>query len=85
MTRTLDELDAAGLRHTGSARSAAEAATPMIITTANGVKIAQLAYAFGFNGLELPADEPWLANRIDIPTILAAAQPPRPPAPTSWC
>ncbi|SDJ27953.1 poly-gamma-glutamate synthesis protein (capsule biosynthesis protein) [Frankineae bacterium MT45] len=73
VTRTLNELDAAGLRHTGSARSAAEAAKPMIITTRNGVKIAQLAYAFGFNGQQLPAGKPWLANETDVPTILAAA------------
>jgi poly-gamma-glutamate synthesis protein (capsule biosynthesis protein) len=73
VVRTLDELDAAGLLHTGSARSAAEAARPLIVTTANGVKVAQLAYAFGFNGIPLPVDKPWLANRTDVPTILAAA------------
>jgi sugar phosphate isomerase/epimerase len=72
--RTLDEVDQAGLQHTGSARSAAEAARPLIITTAAGVKVAQLAYAFGFNGIPLPAGEPWLANLTDIPTILAAAR-----------
>jgi poly-gamma-glutamate synthesis protein (capsule biosynthesis protein) len=72
--RTLDELDAAGLRHTGAARSAAEAARPLIITTRDGIKVAQLAYAFGFNGLAVPADKPWLANEIDIPAILAAAR-----------
>ncbi|MFN2518610.1 MAG: CapA family protein [Jatrophihabitantaceae bacterium] len=71
--RTLDEMDAAGLKHTGSARSAAEASRPLIITTRNGVKIAQLAYAFGFNGIPVPADQPWLANLTDVPTILAAA------------
>jgi poly-gamma-glutamate synthesis protein (capsule biosynthesis protein) len=71
--RTLDELDAAGLKHTGSARSAAEAATPLISTLPNGVRVAQLAYSFGFNGIALPPGEPWLANRIDIPTIRAAA------------
>jgi poly-gamma-glutamate capsule biosynthesis protein CapA/YwtB (metallophosphatase superfamily) len=71
--RTLDELDAAGLKHTGSARSAAEAATPLILTMANGVEVAQLAYAFGFNGIPVPPGQPWLANRIDIPTILTAA------------
>jgi len=71
--RTLDEIDAAGLKHTGSARSAAEAATPLIITEPNGVKVAQLAYAFGFNGEHLPAGQPWLANLTDISTILAAA------------
>ena len=73
VTRTLDELDAAGLAHTGSARSAAEAATPMILTMPNGVKVAQLAYSFGFNGLTVPASEPWLANLTDVAKILAAA------------
>jgi hypothetical protein len=73
VVRTLAEVDAAGLRHTGSARSAAEAATPLIETTAAGVKVAQLAYAFGFNGIELPADQPWLANLTSVPNILAAA------------
>jgi poly-gamma-glutamate synthesis protein (capsule biosynthesis protein) len=73
VARTLDELDAAGLEHTGSARSATEAATPLIITTASGIRIAQLAYSFGFNGLSTPAGEPWLANLTDVPAILAAA------------
>jgi poly-gamma-glutamate synthesis protein (capsule biosynthesis protein) len=72
--RTLDELDAAGLKHTGSARSAAEAAQPLVITTANGVRIAQLAYAFGFNGIPVPPGEPWLANLTNVPDILAAAR-----------
>ena len=71
--RTLDELDAAGLRHTGAARSAAEAARPLIVRMPNGVKVAQLAYSFGFNGLDRPAGQPWLANLTDVPTILAAA------------
>lgn len=73
VARTLGELDAAGLRHTGSARTRREAQTPLIVTLPNGVRIAQLAYAFGFNGIPLPPGRPWLANEIDIPTILAAA------------
>ena len=72
--RTLDELDAAGLKHTGSARSAAEAAQPLIITTAEGVRVGQLAYSFGFNGIAKPAGMPWIANQIDVPAILAAAR-----------
>ena len=71
--RTLDELDAAGLEHTGSARTAAEATKPLIMTMPNGVKVGQLAYSFDFNGIPVPAGQPWLANRIDVPTILAAA------------
>ncbi len=71
--RTLDELDAAGLKHTGSARSASEAARPLIITMSNGVRVAQLAYSFAFNGLQRPPGEQWLANLTDVPEILAAA------------
>ena len=71
--RTLDLLDRAGLRHTGSFRSAREARRHLIITLPNGVEVGQLAYSFGFNGIPLPAGQPWLANLTDIPTILAAA------------
>jgi poly-gamma-glutamate capsule biosynthesis protein CapA/YwtB (metallophosphatase superfamily) len=73
LTRTLDELDAAGLRHTGSARTRAEAERPLIVTLPNGVRIGQLAYSFGFNGNEPAAGRTWEANLIDVPAILAAA------------
>ncbi|POX39136.1 PGA biosynthesis protein CapA [Streptomyces sp. Ru73] len=69
--RTLDVLDAAGLKHTGSARSAREAATPLI-TDVKGLKVAQLSYTFGFNGTGVPADKPWLANTTDLGKIKAA-------------
>ncbi len=74
LKRTLDELDAAGLKHTGSARTAAEAARPLIMTMRNGAKVAQLAYSFGFNGLTRPAGKEWEANLTDVPAILAAAR-----------
>lgn len=74
LKRTLHELDAAGLRHTGSARTAREAATPLIFTLRNGVKVGQLAYSFNFNGFEPPPDKSWEANLIDVPAILAAAK-----------
>ncbi|MFZ3567535.1 CapA family protein [Streptomyces sp. BH097] len=71
VTDTLNVLDRAGLKHTGSARSAAEAAKPLIIDV-KGVKVAQLSYAFGFNGNELPKGKPWLANETDFDAIAAA-------------
>ncbi|MFN2562079.1 MAG: CapA family protein [Jatrophihabitans sp.] len=73
LKRTLDELDAAGLKHTGSARTAGEAATPLILTLDNGVRVGQLAYSFNFNGHEPSAGEAWQANLIEVPNILAAA------------
>ncbi|MGD6742593.1 CapA family protein [Streptomyces sp. BH106] len=71
VTDTLNVLDKAGLKHTGSARSAAEAAKPLIMD-AKGVKVAQLSYAFGFNGNELPKNKRWLANETDFDRIAAA-------------
>jgi Bacterial capsule synthesis protein PGA_cap len=71
--RTLDNLDRVGLRHTGTARSAQEAARPNILDVA-GVKVAQLSYTFGFNGIPRPAGKDWVANLIDRDAILAEAR-----------
>jgi poly-gamma-glutamate capsule biosynthesis protein CapA/YwtB (metallophosphatase superfamily) len=73
VVRTLDALDAVGIRHTGTARSRTEWATPTLLAT-NGVLVAHLAYTWSFNGLKLPASRPWLANPIDVNTILADAR-----------
>ncbi|MFE3601447.1 CapA family protein [Streptomyces sp. NPDC059096] len=69
--RTLDALDAAGLKHTGSARTQAEAETPLIVDV-KGVKVAQISYAFGFVKHEVPADKPWLVNKTSFKEIAAA-------------
>ncbi|MFU8851498.1 CapA family protein [Micromonospora sp. SL1-18] len=68
----LDALDAAGLGHTGTFHNAAEHAKPTIYEV-NGVKIGHLSYAMHFNGLKPPAGKEWLANRIDVAAIHAAA------------
>ena len=74
VTTTLNALDAAGLKHTGSARSAKEAGTPLILDV-HGVKVAQLSYTFGFNqGTSAPSSSPWIANVIDPAKILAVAR-----------
>jgi poly-gamma-glutamate capsule biosynthesis protein CapA/YwtB (metallophosphatase superfamily) len=69
---TLDVLDAAGLRHAGTARSAEEAATPTIYEVGE-VTVASLDYTYGLNGFSLPDDKPWLVNLIDPDRILADA------------
>ncbi|SCG39905.1 CapA family protein [Micromonospora inositola] len=71
--RTLDKLDQVGLRHAGTARSAQEAARPNILDVA-GVKVAQLSYAFGFNGIPRPEGQDWAANLADRSAILAEAR-----------
>lgn len=70
---TLDVLDAAGLRHAGTARTAEEAATPTIYEV-RGVQVASLSYTYGLNGFSLPDGEPWLVNLIDPARILADAR-----------
>lgn len=68
----LDALEAAGLGHTGTFRSPAQRAKPVIYQV-NGVKVGHLSYAMHFNGLKPPPGKEWLANRIDVPAIRAAA------------
>jgi poly-gamma-glutamate capsule biosynthesis protein CapA/YwtB (metallophosphatase superfamily) len=72
VARTVAALDAAGITHTGSARGAAEAARTDLLWVA-GVPVAHLAYTFSFNGIPLPRQRPWLANRLEVPRILADA------------
>ncbi|HEY3501601.1 MAG TPA: CapA family protein [Actinocatenispora sp.] len=70
---TLSTLDKVGLTHSGTARSAAEAARPDLIDV-HGARVADIAYTFGLNsGLSLPAGQPWLVNITDTHRILAAA------------
>jgi poly-gamma-glutamate capsule biosynthesis protein CapA/YwtB (metallophosphatase superfamily) len=69
---TLDAMDEAGLRHVGTARTPEEDQRPATYA-AGGLQIAQLSYAFGFNGYERPAGKEWLANLIDPTRILADA------------
>ena len=69
---TLDRFDQQGLRHAGIARSEEEA---QAVTTydVDGVQIAHLSYAYGFNGYRPPADAPWSVNAIDPARIAADA------------
>ncbi|MGW1892813.1 CapA family protein [Streptomyces sp. NPDC002004] len=71
VVNTLNVLDKAGLKHTGSARNAAEEAKTNIIDV-KGVKVAQISFAFGFNGNEVPKDKPWLVHQTSFDAIKAA-------------
>ncbi|MCX2968987.1 MULTISPECIES: CapA family protein [Streptomyces] len=73
VTRTLAALDAAGVRHVGSARSAAERDRPALLE-AGGARVAQLAYTYGTNGIPVPEDQPYLVNLIDPDRIIADAE-----------
>ncbi|MEO3973783.1 CapA family protein [Streptomyces sp. CAU 1734] len=71
--RTLDALDAAGVGHTGSARTESEARTPAWLA-ARGARVAQLAYTYGTNGYPLPEGQPWAVAPMERDRILADAR-----------
>ncbi|MFE2227207.1 CapA family protein [Streptomyces kronopolitis] len=71
--RTLGAMDAVGLRHAGSARSAAESGRPALLR-AGPAKVAQLSYTYGTNGIPLPGKAPWTVNLIDAKKIIADAR-----------
>lgn len=70
--RTLDGLDAAGIKHAGSARTQKESKR---ITTlkVNGASVAFLSYTYGFNGMDWPDGQTWRSNVIDQERILRDA------------
>ena len=63
---TLDALDAAGVAHSGTARSLEEAMSPGI-TDIGGAEVAHLSYTWGYNAD--PPAEFWMANVIDADRI----------------
>lgn len=71
--RTLDNLDAAGIEHTGSARTEQEAQTPLVLDV-EGVKVGHVSFTFGFNGKKLPSGSPWVSNTLDADAVLAEAR-----------
>nr|WSX48609.1 CapA family protein [Streptomyces sp. NBC_00974] len=73
LKRTLDKFDAAGLKHAGSARTAAEAGT-VTMYTAGSAKVAHLAYTYDTNGYPMPDGQPWAVNLMEEEKIIADAR-----------
>lgn len=68
VAESLGVLDDAGVLHAGAARDQAEY-DDVTLYDAAGISVANLSYAYGFNGFSEPADMPWLVNQIDIDEI----------------
>ncbi|MFD5278019.1 CapA family protein [Pseudarthrobacter sp. NPDC058362] len=71
LVRTLDQLDAAGLKHTGSYRTEAEAQGVLVMQTA-AAKVALIQATYGLNGL-LP-DYSWQVDMLDAPRMIDKAE-----------
>lgn len=82
VTATLDTMDTYDMGYAGTARSADEAAQVQMYEVTEGersIKVAHISYAYGLNGLPVPAGKPWSvntfdANAADASPIIAAAQ-----------
>jgi poly-gamma-glutamate synthesis protein (capsule biosynthesis protein) len=73
ITRTLDALDRAGVRHAGTARAEAEARA-VTLYQAGPAKVAHLAYTQDTGGRATPPGQPWAVDVIDQEQILADAR-----------
>jgi hypothetical protein len=73
ISRTLAAMDAAGLRHTGSARTAAESRRPALLR-AGGARIAHLSYTYGTNGIPRPPGRPWAVSMLDPRRVVGDAR-----------
>ncbi|MFD3694943.1 CapA family protein [Streptomyces sp. NPDC058646] len=73
LRRTLDRFDKVGLKHAGSARTAAEAAA-VTLYTAGSAEVAHLAYTYGTNGHPMPEGQPWAVGLMQRDTIVADAR-----------
>jgi len=73
IVNTLDNIDAAGLAHIGTYRSAAEKATPFIVNV-HGIKLAFLNYTASTNGLPVPPGKEFAVNLLDPAAVIAEAE-----------
>jgi poly-gamma-glutamate capsule biosynthesis protein CapA/YwtB (metallophosphatase superfamily) len=71
VAETLEALDRAGVRHTGSATSEREARRPLILES-GGARVAYLAYTSDLNGIPLP--KAYMVNLFDPERIIADAK-----------
>ncbi|MEA5155406.1 CapA family protein [Raineyella sp.] len=74
IARTVSAFRDAGISTTGAYATEADARTPVIRTTASGVRVAVIEGAYGLNGLQLPADHRWAVDLIDTDAMIAKAK-----------
>lgn len=69
---TLNSMDEIGLKHAGTNRSEVESQNITyynLVKDQTTVKIAHISYAYGTNGIPIPADAPWSVNIVDVAKI----------------
>ena len=67
VVRTLDTLDAAGLKHVGTYRTQEEfdANNGVVVVDINGIQVAFLSYTYGTNGIPVSEENDFCINRFN--------------------
>ena len=68
LVRTLNDLEAAGIAHAGSAATRADSRQPLMLDV-KGAKVALISATYGTNGIPIPSAEPWSVPLIDVDAI----------------
>jgi hypothetical protein len=74
LVRTATLLERAGVRHVGTFRTPAERRKPVILTTADGVKVGIVGGTYSLNGFSLPPDERWAVSMWNADNLIAQAK-----------
>ncbi|MDQ4053317.1 MAG: CapA family protein [Actinomycetota bacterium] len=74
LKRTADLLEANGVRHVGTFRTARERREPVILTTAEGVRVGLVAGTYSLNGFPLPEGREWSVSMWDARNLLGQAR-----------
>ncbi len=74
LARTARLLENAGVRHVGTFRTPAERRRPVILTTAEGVKVGIVGGTYSLNGFSLPPDQRWAVSMWDADNLIAQAR-----------
>ena len=74
LKHTADLLEANGVRHVGTFRTARERRRPVILTTDQGVRVGVVAGTYSLNGFPLPEGRPWSVSMWDEQNLLGQAE-----------
>ena len=74
LKHTADLLDANGVKHIGTFRTARERRRPVILTTDQGVRVGVVAGTYSLNGFPLPEGRPWSVSMWDARNLLDQAR-----------
>ena len=75
LSRTLDALDEAGLRHVGTSRTQEEHDHNIQVADVGGVSVAFLGYTYGTNGIPVPKKHPYAINVFNTDYLSSLSKP----------